>query len=377
MGIVIAPYEQHHVQAVRAFNARLRDGGIAMPFPESPVCDEFPNVDGRPVYNEFFLGLDDDAILGAYILTQQPFPVAGTAMRLGLFLLPISDGQIDKRFASLGVQMYLDALRRQPNLITIGLGSYEEPFAQLLIKAGWKTWSVPFYFRVLHPARFLRNIVFLRTTPLRRMALNALAVSGIGAVGIHAYQAIKAGRLTKPRSEVQYTVEPSFGAWADDVWNAAKPEYSMIAARDASILNMLYPPSEARWVRLKVSASGRVVGWAVVLNVPMQGHNYFGDMRVGSVIDALALPGSERDVASAAVQYLRNADADIVVANLSHSRWRAAAEAAGMYQGPSNYILAVSKNVASMLDPFDEKKHQVHVTRGDGVGAHNLITARQ
>ena len=34
-----------------------------------------------------------------------------------------------------------------------------------------------------------------------------------------------------------------------------------------------------------------MVGWAVVLYVPMQGHNYFGNMRVGSLIDCLALPG--------------------------------------------------------------------------------------
>jgi hypothetical protein len=376
MGIVITPFCEQHVEAVRAFNARLRAGGIAMPFPESHVCDEFPKVDGRSVYNEFFLGVDDGTVRGAYILKQQPFYINGQIQQLGLFRLPISEGPIDKRFASLGVQMYLDALRRQPKLFTIGLGGYEEAFCQLLIKAGWNTWPVPFYFRVLRPARFLRNIVYLRTTLPRRLALDTLAGSGLGTLGVHAYQMVKAGRTRGPAPEVECTEEPAFGPWADGIWNAAKSGFSMIAVRDATILNILYPVREPRWTRLKVSSDGNVVGWAVVLNVLMEDHNYFGNMRVGSLIDGLSLPGMESAVAAAAVQYLQSQQADIVVANLSDRRWRTAAEAAGLYEGPSNYIFATSKTLSALLDPFEEKKHDVHMTRGDGVGAHNLITAR-
>ena len=72
----------------------------------------------------------------AYILKQQPFYVAGTDTTLGQYRLPLSEGQLDKKYAAVGVQMYLDAVRRLPRLYTIGLGGYEEAFTQMLVKAG-------------------------------------------------------------------------------------------------------------------------------------------------------------------------------------------------------------------------------------------------
>jgi hypothetical protein len=151
----------------------------------------------------------------------------------------------------------------------------------------------------------------------------------------------------------------------------------LIGMRDAAILNILFPASEPRWRRLRMTADGRTIGWTVVLDVPMQGHNHFGDMRVGSLIDCLALPGMESRVATTAVEYLRALGCDVVVANMSHHRWRAAMSAAGMIEGPSNYIFAASKPVAAMLQPFDQKVHSIHMTRGDGAGAENLIEVRK
>jgi hypothetical protein len=376
MGIVISPYCPAHIEAVRAFNARLRAGGETNVFPE--VCPNgSPANDGPALRDEHFLAVDENEVRGAYILKRQPFYIAGGVTELAQFRLPLSEGRVDKRFAALGVQMYLDAMRKQPRLYTIGLGGYQETFTQLLIKAGWNTWPVPFYFRVLHPATFLRNIVYLRTTPARRFALDALAASGLGTIGVHAYQWLKTRRARRETDRVEFSEETAFGPWADEVWNAAKDDFTMIAVRDSEVLNRVYPHSEARWVRLKVSHQGRVVGWAVVLNVPMENHNYFGNMRVGSLIDCLAVSGMENNVAAAAAKYLAEHDADIVVANFSHRRWRAAVEAAGLFEGPSNYILAASKPVSALLDPFDEKKHGVHMTRGDGVGAQNLLEARK
>ncbi|HEX3727108.1 MAG TPA: hypothetical protein VHV08_12725, partial [Pirellulales bacterium] len=110
---------------------------------------------------------------------------------------------------------------------------------------------------------------------------------------------------------------------------------------------------------------------------PMQGHNYFGDMRVGSLIDCLALPGQENKVALAAMRYLSGHAADIVVTNLSHRSWRLALESAGFWEGPSNFIFAASKKVSAQLEPFEENKHRLHMTRGDGGGPQNLLAARK
>ncbi len=165
MGTIITSYTEKHVDAVKAFNGRMRAGGAALTFPESHVPAWLPPVDGRPIYHEYFLAVEDGTVRGAYILKHQPFIVRGAAMPLAEYRLPLSEGQVDKRFASVGVQLYLDAMRKQSQLYTVGIGGYGEAAAQMLISAGWNTWLVPFYFRVLRPAAFLRNIVYLRTTP--------------------------------------------------------------------------------------------------------------------------------------------------------------------------------------------------------------------
>ncbi|MBI3837579.1 MAG: hypothetical protein HY288_06565 [Planctomycetia bacterium] len=377
MGTVITPYTEDFVEAVKAFNGRLLAGGAALTFPESHIPAWLPKIDGRNIYHEYYLAVEDGAVRGAYILKHQPFYINGSTMPLAEYRLPLSEGQVDKQFASVAVQMYLDAMRKQPQLYTVGIGGYQEAAAQMLISAGWNTSLVPFYFRVLHPARFLRNIVYLRTTPGRRLAMDALAMSGLGAVAVHLYQARKTRHRPRDTSAVAYHVESGFGPWADEIWQDARDNYAMIAVRDAAILNILYPASDPRWIRLKVTFEGRIVGWMVVLNVAMQGHNYFGNMRVGSLIDCLALPGMESKVTRAATRYLKRNRADIVVTNLSHRAWRPALESAGCYEGPSNFIFAASKKVSALLHPFDEKKEQVHMTRGDGGGPQNLLAARK
>jgi uncharacterized protein (UPF0147 family) len=68
----------------------------------------------------------------------------------------------------------------------------------------------------------------------------------------------------------------------------------------------------------------------------------------------MALPGSESKVTTVAMQFLKHQGADIVVTNLSHQAWRPALEAAGFYQGPSNFIFAASKKVTALLEPFEQ-----------------------
>jgi hypothetical protein len=375
-GIVVAPYTLDLVDAVKAFNARLRAGGVTMAFPESPVPQWLPPMDGREIFHEYYVAVDQDAVRGTYILKHQPFSVAGQPARLSQFRLPLSEGQIDKQYAAVGVQIYLDAVRKQKLLYTVGIGGYQEAVAQMLLSAGWKTRPVSFYFRVFHPRRFLQNIVYLRTTPLRRFVLDAMAVSGLGAVAVHAYQALKARR--PPRiPTLQWSEENSFGSWADEIWQAAKSDYSLIAVRDSNILNILYPAGDPRWIRLKVTFQGNVVGWALLLNVPMRDHNYFGNMRVGSLIDCLALPGMEDKVVSAALRHLKRAKAEIVVTNLSHRSWLSAAESQGFCPATSNFIFAASKPLAQMITAVDPEMDRIHMTRGDGGGPDNLLAARK
>lgn len=375
MGTVITPYTEEWTGAVLAFNDRLRAGGSVLFFPESHVPAWLPKIEGRPIYHEYYLATDGDEVRGGYMLKWQPFFAQGRQIELAQYRLPLSEGQVDSRYASVGVQLYLDATRKGPLLYTIGLGGYQEAVTQMLIAAGWNTHLVPFYFRVLRPANFLRNIVYLRNTPFRRAMLDVLAATGLGTLGVHALQAVKTRGKLRDDPAITCSEEPEFAAWADEIWESARGDYAMLAVRDVEILNILYPADDPRWIRLKVSFNGEVVGWASLLNVPMEGHNYFGDMRVGSLVDCLARRGMENKVTLAAMRYFRRRGADVVVANMLHHRWCRALEDAGLYRGPSNYIFATSKKVATLLGSFDEQKQNVHMTRGDGSGAENLLSA--
>lgn len=372
----IQKFSAEHSDAVKAFNARLRGAGVLdLQFPESEVPAWLPKIEDREIYHEYYLALEGDAVRGGYIMKYQQFYVSDKLLQLCEYRLPLSEALVDKQFASVGVQMYLDANRKQPRLYTVGIGGFEEPAAQMLTRAGWNLWAVPFFFRVLRPARFLRNIVYLRRTAVRRTVFDALAMSGLGNLAVPAYQAVKTPLAVRDRDFESATVS-EFGPWADEIWQAAHPQYKMIAVRDRSTLNILYPASDPRWIRLRVSVAGSVVGWAAVLNVPMQGHNYFGNMRVGSLIDCLALPGMESKVAHAALEHMRQGGADIAVTNLLHRDWQRALLSAGFMQGPSNFIFAASKPVSALIAPFEENKELVHMTRGDGGGPQNLLAVR-
>jgi hypothetical protein len=104
----------------------------------------------------------------------------------------------------------------------------------------------------------------------------------------------------------------------------------------------------------------------------MKDHNYFGSMRVGSVVDCLAVAGEEDQVVSMATRHLERHGADIIVTNQLHRSWGKAFSGNGYLVGPSNFIFAASQQLAQKLHPFERNASNVHLTRGDGDGPINL-----
>jgi hypothetical protein len=142
--------------------------------------------------------------------------------------------------------------------------------------------------------------------------------------------------------------------------------------RTAEVLNILYPPENDRFIRIRILRRDRTVGWAVLLCTRMEGSKYFGNMIVGSVVDCLAVPGEEGAVMEEAARILRRRNADVIVTNQSHSSWRRACRLAGFLEGPSNYILGTSKAFAALLHETDSRGDRIHITRGDGDGPIHL-----
>ena len=231
---------------------------------------------------------------GAFILKHRPFATRGDAVDLCVFQLPISEGSVDRKYTAVGVRLLLDALERQPLLFALGMGGYEQAMPRLLKAANWNMFSVPFYFRIIRPFPFLRNIVYLRKRPLLRALIDGLAFSGLGWAAIKALHAAHLGRVGRdPRISVETVNE--FQEWTDELWRANCGQYGLCAVRDCDSLRILYPADEPKFIRLKIVESGRPIGWVVLMNSLLSGHKQFGNLRLGSIVDCFsALADADR-----------------------------------------------------------------------------------
>jgi hypothetical protein len=370
MAIAIQPYTEEWVPAVKAFNRRLAAGGVSpeFHFPESHIPAWLPRRDGRRLYQEFHLAVEGDEVRGAYILKFQDFFLRGEMRPVVYYHLPISEGIVNKTYSSVGVHMLRAAMKAQPLLFCLGMGGFDRPLPQMLKAMKWELCAVPFFFRVNHPARFLRQVAPLRQTTGRRVLANALALTGVGWIGTKVLQTMR----TAPRDRtVTVEVITSFGGWADELWHRAQARYTMVASRGSAELNVLYPPGR-QFLCLKVSRGGQPIGWAVLLDTRMQNNKYFGDLRLGSLVDCFASPDDALAVVQAARDSLQERGVDLIVSNQSHAAWTRALKSNGFLGGPSNFIFAASRPLSDAIGPLAQQQDQLHFTRGDGDGPVNL-----
>jgi hypothetical protein len=350
MPLAVTLYTPAHVPAVRDFNRRLAAGGVTgFDFPETPDPRWMPDMD-------LYVAADGDNVRGGYILRRQQFLVSGQPVQAAHYRLPLSEGAIDRAYASLGLRLVRDALARQPRLYAMGMGGWDKPLPQMLKALKWRMCEVPFHFKIVHPARFLRNIQPLRTSTARRWALDAAALSGAGWLGM------KTLGWSRRLPAQQHELAPSFHGWGDDVWQRSRDGYRLIGVRDAATLDALYPPSDSRFLRVRTA-----FGWALLLDTQMSGHKQFGDMRVGTIVDCLAPVENAASVIRAGAALLESRGVDLIVSNQMHGAWSSALTDAGFRRGPSNYLLALSPAFGAPADEAD-----FHFNRGDGDGPIHL-----
>jgi len=372
MIVKIKPYTGDMINNVKNFNIRLKAKGISYQFHESDIPKWLPKIQNRKIFQEFFLAIDEESeVRGAFVLKHQEFSIHGDVKTIVHYQLPISEGIIDKAYTAVGSLILRYALKQQPLLFTLGMGSYEESISKILKAVGWSMFSVPFYFKIMHPSQFLRNITFLRKTSYRQYIFDFLAISGIGHVAIKILQALNPKRYYQSNDLVLEVVD-GFHHWADGLWEACQNVYSMIAVRDSSTLNILYPIGNDRFIRLKITENDKIIGWAVVLDTMMSNHKQFGNMRVDSIIDCLSLPENANKVIACVSKFLEKRGADIIVSNQSHASWCKALKNTGYFKGPSNFIFAASTKLTECLNPYDPTGKDIHLNRGDGDGPINL-----
>ena len=370
MAIRIVPYEEQHIVAVSAFNERLRERGVHFQFPEHPTPKWLPPTADRRLFQEYFLALDDDQnVRGAYILKHQQFLLNGNVTTVGDYQLPLSEGIINQKYNMVGLLLIADALKRQPLMYALGMGGLHNPLPKFLKAMRWSLHEVPFYFRIEHPFRFLRNIQPLRTVLWRRLALDAMAFSGVGPAGWKIYDVI-----TRRRRNNRLHVEEikRFDDSVVTVWNQRSPEYQMVAVRDGAVLNVLYPEQDRRFIRLKVSKAGEPVGWAVLLDTQMKGHKQFRNMRVGTIVDCFSIPGYEGDLIAGCRDHLKSRGVDLTISNQASARWCDGLAKQGFLTGPSNFVFAASPGLTKELGGLKAGIGLLHMNRGDGDGPINL-----
>jgi len=132
--------------------------------------------------------------------------------------------------------------------------------------------------------------------------------------------------------------------------------------RTPAILDALYPPGNQHFARLEVpGATG------VLRAVPVHGHAYFGDLVVGTLVEAFCQPGTERELLQAATDQARALGAGLLVTNQTATELQQGLKRDGWLPYRSNFLVAFSPPLAKRIG-----EQQVYVNRGDGDGLLNL-----
>jgi hypothetical protein len=288
--------------------------------------------------------------------------------------LPLSLGQVDGALARVSAALLIDVLRRSPRCYSLGLGSEETQFAKLLGAAGWEHTAVPFYFSVKSGNRFARNIRLGADRRRLQIALRALGRLRLAGAALRLREAVRSRAAPRPPRRASAGVEevPRFDPSVDELFAAHAGSYSLLGDRRAAALNVFFPEGERRYIRLMVREAGRTVGWALVLDTQMHDDKYFGDMRVGALVDCFSAVADAPDVVAAADGFFARRGVDVVVSNQFHPAWCDALQKAGYQRGPSNFFFYYSADLAEMLSDVPDWLQRVHMNRGDAEGPTHL-----
>lgn len=367
----IALQSDAEMPAVRRFNARMRAAQAPTDFllPDRPNTPLPPGQAPPLVSWTKYVVLDnEEEARGGFLLMTQPAWLNGNLVNVANYQAPLSEGIADPRFAIASLHMLRYVQRQWPLAFVVGMGDIERPLPRLLTAASWTVRPIPWLFRMLRPGRVMREIQMLqRRTPVR-IAARIAAASGAAWLGAQALHVRRWPARTNARAFTLDRVD-EWGDWADDVWRRTREDIGFAVVRDRRTLESLYPAADPRNLIYVLRRGADVAGWAVCVDTQMQEHSHFGNLRVATVLDALALPSSMPSLASRLSEALSDSGADLLMTNQSHTTAVDAFRRAGFAVGPSNYLFAASKDLTREIGA---RKDRVHVTRGDGDGRIHL-----
>jgi hypothetical protein len=366
MALTIVPYTQQFDPAVRAFNERLHRAEVRFQFPESTVCAD---GDDEPIVNRGFVAvLDGETVHGGYLIKEQDFWLNGRQERLGYLRLPLSEGVIDRRYSTVGIQLIAHAVKRQPLLFGLGIGGREEAFARVVSALGWTLSAVPFLFHVARPFRVARGLTAVRRTVLARCVAELAGWSG-GAWAVA--RSVQARPTMSKPDGYRLTMVDDLDDIADQMWQQYRERYRLVGRRDASSLARLYSQDDRPYLRFVLHSPRGVAGWVVALDTTMTGDKHFGDLRVATIVDCFGDPADAVRLMAMALRALIARGVDLIVSNQSSDIWADAMRRVGFLTQSSNFFFAASPALARTLGGVD-RLGTFHLTRGDGDGPVHL-----
>jgi hypothetical protein len=356
--------------AIRQFNERLRTGGRTEVMPMADAFLESLPSDAMPVYKRLMIAVDVDGVHAGVLLHHHRMCVDSEEKRFCWSIMPISEGLIDRAYSLSILKLINHALKYEPFLISLGVGSTQEAWARFVMSMGWKHVAVPFFFLPIRVTSMLKGLPYFRTRRPLKWAGHIGRYSGAGAV---ANVFLNRRLCSKVRdASMDATVVPNFGEWANEIFSRALSDYFITPLRNAAALNVAYPPGDPRFVRLRVSSREGALdaGWIVVSVARMKDNRHFGNLKVGILVDGFAPTKDVGKLIAAGCDHLARSGVDLIVANWSHQAWCQASKQFGFLNGPSNYFLFISKSADKQFTT--DNLSRMHLGRGDSDGMVNL-----
>jgi hypothetical protein len=268
--------------------------------------------------------------------------------------------------------------------MSTGAGPVDKNSFRLLTMLNWRNRAVPFFFYPVKVTNVLLGLSYLKKHAKLRYGALLGAYSGLGA-GLSGLLALSR-RIAPCLSGYEYSIEKAFGDWADRIFEDCLPDYGVTMRSDATTLNILYPPEKAGLTRLRVRRKdanhsagrdvgqdvGQDVGWILVASKRMTNNPYFGDLKVGTLVDGFGRAAEAPALVAAGIDHLADAGADIIVANFSHEAWVKACRRSGMFAGPDNYYHFVSPGGSPLFEDTCPPR-EIHVARGQSDGMWSLV----
>jgi hypothetical protein len=364
-------------QKVNAFNQRMLEAGethhrISLDLPFRTMKHD----KNSPITVERFFCIDGGEIRGEIGIKRMMFWVNDGFKEVAVWSKPLSEGIINPSFRGTGKMIVNEMLRRYPLIYATGAPGAGS--ARLMDRAGWFSLPIPFHFYVLKSYPFFRNINILRIRKWNKILLDLCAFSGMGVMIIRILRLIQRLSMCYPNvKNLEIERFDRWRNWADDVWDIAHNEYSLIGDRSSAALQSLYPEGHKHLIKLrfKSTCTNLIVGWAVITFTKLKNHKYFGNMKLTAIVDMLALPDNEYSVASGAIVAARQANADLLIVNHSAYCWNSAFKRTGMLPWKTNHYLWLSPKLEHRFRPIDDYTDRFYFTRGDGHGPTSLWMA--